>query len=91
MEQVVLADEENTGELLEVVGHHDVLGGTLAQGEKSVGVLDGLEGLLPEFELDGNVQLLEASVEMALESVGVTEVDGVHLGRVLGGILEMVA
>jgi len=28
---------------------------------------------------------------MALKGVGVAEVDGVHLGRVFGGILEMVA
>lgn len=91
VEKVVLADEEDTGKLLEVVGHHDVLSRTLAQGKKSVGVLDRLEGLLPQLELNSNVELLEASVEMALKSVGVAEVDGVHLGRVLGGILEMVA
>lgn len=90
MEKVVLTDEEDTGKLLEVVGHHDVLSRTLAQGKKGVGVLNGLEGLLPQLELDSNIELLETGVEMALKSVGVAEVDSVHLGRVLGGILEMV-
>lgn len=55
-----------------------------------MGVLNGLEGLLPQLKLDSNVELLEAGVQMALKSIGVAEVDGVHLGRVLGGILEMV-
>lgn len=55
-----------------------------------MGVLNGLEGLLPQLELNSNVELLETGVEMALKSVGVAEVDSVHLGRVLGGILEMV-
>lgn len=91
MEEVVLADEEDTGKLLEVVGHHDVLGGTLAQAEQGVGVLDTLEGLLPQLKLDGDVELLEAGVQVSLQGVGVAQVDGVHLGLVLGGILEMVA
>lgn len=91
VEEVVLADKEDTGKLLKVVGHHDVLGGALAEREESVGVLDRLEGLLPQLELNGDIQLLEAGVKVALEGVGIAEVDGVHLGRVFGGILEVVA
>src|SRR5690606_32661560 len=49
------------------------------------------EGLLPELQLDRHVQLLEPRLQMALEGVRVAQVDGVHLGRVLGGRLDMVA
>ena len=66
VEEVVLADQEDAGELLEVVGHHDVLGRALAQGEQGVDVLNTAEGLLPQLEFHGHVQLLEAGVEVAL-------------------------
>ena len=54
-------------------------------------VLDGTEGLLPELELDGGVELGEAGVEMVLEGVGVGEVNGVLLVGVLGDIGKMEA
>ena len=57
VEQVVLADQEDASKLLEVVGHHDVLGGALAQVEQGVNVLDAAEGFLPELELNSDVQL----------------------------------
>jgi hypothetical protein len=51
-----------------------------------VDVLGGAEALLPQLELDGRVELLEARVEVALERVGVVEVDRVGLvGVLLGG------
>jgi hypothetical protein len=90
MEKIVLANEEDTGKLLVIVGHHDVLGGSLAKAEEGVDVLNAAEGLLPELELNGNVELLEPGLEVALESVGVAQVDGMHLGRVLGGGLDVI-
>lgn len=91
VEQVVLTDQENAGKLLKVVGHHDVLGWALAQAEQGVDVLDTSESLLPKLQLDCNVELLEASVQVALQSVGVGEVDGVHLGGEFGSILQVVS
>ena len=91
MEQVVLRNQENASELLEVVGHHDVLGRTLGQAEKSVNVLDTLEGLLPELELDSNVELQETGVKVALESLRLAKVNGVDLLGVLGSVLQVVA
>ncbi|MCV5085019.1 hypothetical protein OFB78_30950, partial [Escherichia coli] len=49
------------------------------------------ESLLPELELTGDVELLETGLKVTLKSIGVVQVDGVHLGRVLGGGLDMVA
>jgi hypothetical protein len=91
VEQIVLADEEDSGELLVVVGHHDVLGGSLAEVQQGVDVLNTSESLLPELELDGNVKLLETGLKVSLKSVWVAQVDGVHLRRVLGRGLDMVA
>ena len=91
MEEVVLANKENASELLVVVGHHNVLGGALAEVQQSVDILNAAESLLPQLQLNGDVQLLEAGVKVTLQSVGVAQVDGVHLRRVLGGILHMVA
>ncbi len=66
MKEVILADEKDAGELLVVVGHHHVLGGALAEAEQGVDVLDAAKSLLPEFELDGDVELAEAGIEMTL-------------------------
>lgn len=46
-------------------------------------VLDGSEGFLPELEIDGRVELLESSLEVSSEDVGIREVDGVGLVGVL--------
>src|SRR5690606_38415449 len=73
VEEVVVGDKENTGELLVVVGHHDVLGLLLGEVEEGVDILNGAEGLLPELKLNGNIELLEAGVQMTLESVGVVQ------------------
>lgn len=91
VEEIVLGNEEDTGEFLVVVGHHNWLWWTLAEVKKSVDILNRSESFLPQLELDGNVQLLETGVQMSLKSFGVVEVDGVHLCRVFGGILNMVA
>lgn len=90
VEKVVLANKENSGELLVVVGHHDVLGRALAEVEESVDVLNTAESLLPQLQLDGNIQLLKASLKVALQGIGLAQVDGVHLRRVLGSGLHMV-
>ncbi|KAL1871998.1 hypothetical protein VTK73DRAFT_1787 [Phialemonium thermophilum] len=66
VEEVVLPDEEDAGQFLVVVRHHDVLGGTLAEVQQSVDVLDAAEGLLPELELDSDIQLLKAGLQMTL-------------------------
>ena len=91
MEEIVLADEENPGKLLVVVCHHDVLGRLLAVGEERVDIFDAAEGLLPEFEFHGNVELLEAGFQVTLQGLRLAEVDGMRLRRVLGGGLNMVA
>ncbi|KAG2027983.1 hypothetical protein GB937_000431 [Aspergillus fischeri] len=90
MEKIVLADEEDPCKLFVVIGHHDVLGGALAKAEKSVNVFNAAESLLPQLQLHSNIQLLEAGVKMALQGVGIAEVDSVHLSGVLGGVLDVV-
>ena len=53
-------------------------------------VFDAAECLLPELELDSDVELLEASIEMPLQSVRVAEVYSMHLLLILGGVCDMV-
>lgn len=89
VEEVVLADAEDLDHLLVEAGHHAGLGSALAHADETVDVLGGAEGLLPELELDSSVELLEASVEVSLEGVGVVEVDRVRLVRVLLGRSEV--
>lgn len=91
MEKEVVTDHEDSGQLLEVVSHHDWLGRALAQAKQSMDVLDAAEGLLPEFELNSDIQLLEASVEVTLKSLRVREVDGMHLRGELSSILQVIA
>ncbi|WOO78589.1 uncharacterized protein LOC62_02G002135 [Vanrija pseudolonga] len=81
---------ENLSELLVVVGHHGGLG-TLLAGNEAVDVLDRAESLLPELELDGSLELKEASVEVTREGLGVGEVDGVLLVAILGGVGKVLA
>ncbi len=57
VEEIVSALPENKGELLVVVGHHLRLEHLLRQRHETVDVLDGLVGLLPQFHLNGGVQL----------------------------------
>jgi len=91
VKEVVLADKENSGKLLVVVGHHDILGRSLAEAKKSMNILDTSESLLPELELYSDIELLETCLKVSLESVGVAQVDGVHLRGVLGSGLHMVS
>jgi hypothetical protein len=91
MEEMVTTDKEDSSQLLVVVSHHDILGRSLAEVEKSMDILNTAESLLPELEFNGDVKLLETSLKMSLQSVGIAQVDGVHLSRVLGGGLDMVA
>ena len=91
MEQVVLADQENSCKLFVVVCHHDVLWWTLAKVKKSMDILDTAESLLPELELNSDIQLLKSSLQMTLECIWVAEIDGVHLCGVLGRSLNVVS
>ena len=52
-------------------------------------VFDGSESLLPEFELDGGIELRETRVEMVLQGVRITEVDRMWLVLVFRNIGEM--
>ena len=47
MEEIVLADQENSRELLIVICHHNILGWSLAEVEKSVDILNTSKTLLP--------------------------------------------
>jgi hypothetical protein len=86
VEEEVVADGEDLGHLVVEGSHHARLRGALRHADEGVNVLGGAETLLPQLELDGRVELLEASVEVALERVGVVEVDRVGLvGVLLGG------
>ena len=91
MVKSITAHKENLRQLLVVVGHHARPRRLLGHREQVVDVLDGAEGLLPELELDGRVQLREARVEVALERVRVLEVDRVRLVRVLGHVRQVQA
>lgn len=90
VEEVIFTDEEDGGKLFVVVGHHDVLGRALAEAQQGVNVLNAAESLLPQLKLDSDIQLLEAGVEVTLQSVGIAKVDGMHLRRVFGGILDVI-
>lgn len=89
VEQVVFANEEDLGKLLVVVGHHEGLGSLLGHGEEVVNVLDGTEGLLPELQVRGGIELHETGVQVALQGIRVAQVDGVGLVLVLGGGLQV--
>jgi len=49
------------------------------------------EGLLPEFELHGGIELCEAGVEVMLERIGILKVDRMGLVRVFCNVGEMEA
>jgi len=91
MEEGIPAHQKYLGEFFVVVSHHRGARGFLSQGEEVVDILNGAESFLPELELDGGVELREASVEMVLKDVRVREVDGVLLVRVFGNVGEMEA
>jgi len=63
------AGHEDLVKLLVVVDHHAWLWGLLGHGEEVVNILDGPKGLLPQFQLDGGVQLSETGVKESLEGV----------------------
>ena len=91
MEEVVLSNQEDTGQLLVVVGHHYVLWWTLAEVEQGMDILNASESLLPQLKLDCDIQLLETSLEMALKGIWVIKVDSVHLSGVLCCSLNMIS
>ncbi|KAL2129088.1 hypothetical protein VTI74DRAFT_8266 [Chaetomium olivicolor] len=55
VEEVVLADQEDAGELLVVVRHHDVLGRPLAEAQQGVDILNAAESLLPQLQFDSHI------------------------------------
>lgn len=57
VEEVVSGDQEDSGQVLVVVTHHQGLGGSLGNCQQGVHILDGSEGLLPQLQLDGHVEL----------------------------------
>lgn len=83
VEQEVLANAKHLDHLFVKSGHHVRFGGALAHTDETVNVLGGAERFLPQFEVDGRVELLETRVEVTLERVGVVQVDRVGLVRVL--------
>ena len=89
MVESVPTHEENPRQLLVVVGHHGRPRSLLGHREKVVDILDGTERLLPELELHGCVELREAGIEMVLEGIGIRQVDGMGLVRVLGDVPEV--
>lgn len=86
---------ENLGELFVVVGHHGGLGHLLAGNHcttyKTVNVLDTAESLLPEFELDGGLELKETSIEVTGEGIRVGKVDRVLLVTVFRSVAQILA
>jgi hypothetical protein len=56
-----------------------------------VNVLNASKGFLPEFQLISDIQLSESSFEMTLQSVGLIQINGMHLRRVFGSILNVIA
>jgi len=82
MEKVVVGNKENASQVLVVVSHHNRLNGTLGVVKQSVNILDGSKGLLPQFELNSDVELAKAGIEVSLKSVGIRKVNGVGGSRV---------
>lgn len=85
----VSTHQENLGELLVVVRHHGWAGCLLRHREKVVDVFDRAEGLLPEFKLDGGVQLGKSGVKVVLQDLRVGQVDGVGLMGILGDVSQV--
>ena len=79
MVQRVSASEEDLGQFFVVICHHGGARCFLCHREEVVDVFDGAEGLLPEFELDGSVELRKTRIEVVLEDLWVGEVDGMRL------------
>ena len=52
-------------------------------------VFDRSEGLLPEFKLDGGIELRETRVEMVLQGIRIAEVDRMWLVLVFRNIGEV--
>ena len=91
MEEEVVADEEDLGQFLVVVGHHDILCRSLGQSHEHVNILDTSESLLPQLQLVCDVQLSKPGLEMSLQGLGLIEIDGVHLGAVFVSVLDVIA
>jgi hypothetical protein len=49
-------------------------------------IFDRTESFLPEFKLDGGIELSKSCVQMVLEGIGIGEVDGVLLMRIFRNI-----
>jgi hypothetical protein len=91
MIQRIATGQKYFGKLLIVVGHHRWTRGFFGCDQEIVDIFHRTEGLLPEFELHGGIELRKASVEVMLKSIGILEVDRVRLVRVLCDISEVKA
>ena len=52
-------------------------------------ILDGTKSLLPQFQLDGGVELGEAGIEVMLKGIRVGKINGMGLGGVFSNIGEV--
>ena len=91
MVECVAAHQEDLCEFFVVVGHHGRLWGLFGHGQEIMDIFDGTKSLLPQFQLDGGIELGEAGIEVVLEGIGVGKVNGMGLRRVFGYVGEVEA
>jgi len=91
MIQRVTAHQEYLGKLLIVIGHHRGTRSLLGHDQEIVDIFHRTEGLLPEFELNGGVELCEASIEVMLEGIRILEVDCMWLMGIFCNVGEVEA
>lgn len=72
--QVAVGHSEDLGELGVVCGHHLRLGGLFALCEQALNVFHTSEGLLPQLQVAGHLQLLEASLQVQVHGLWVAKV-----------------
>ena len=89
MVKCVATHQEDLCEFFVVVGHHGRLWGLLGHGQEVMDILDGTKSLLPQFQLDGSIELGEAGIEVVLEGIGVGKVNSVGLRRIFGYVGEV--
>jgi hypothetical protein len=52
-------------------------------------IFDGAESLLPQLQLDRDIELGEAGIEVMLEGIRIRKVNGMGLGGIFGDIGEV--
>ena len=91
VEEVVVRDAEDLGELRVVTDHGGGAWGALHLRDERVHVLHGAVRLLPQLHLDRRAQLREASLKVHLQRLGRRRLAVLPLGVVLGLGLDVVA